>query len=111
MERLTCESFPCREEFNDLAGDGVLDFLFVDELGTAVLEGGHISDAPADGEVDFLPLPVLNEDHRPQTIGNGEGEGVGGEEEEGRGANGGGSDEEGEVGLEKGKVECNLSEG
>lgn len=108
LERLTCESFPRGEELDDLAGDGVLDFLFMDKLGAAVLERGDIADTPADGEVDFLPLPVLDKDHGPETVGNGEGERVGGEEKEGGGADGGGNDEEGEVGLEKGEVECDL---
>lgn len=80
----------------------------MDELSTAVLERGDVADAPADGEVDFLSLPVLDEDHRPETVSDCEGEGVGREDDESGGADSGGNDEEGEVGLEEGEVECDL---
>lgn len=97
LERLTCESLPRWEKLDNLTSDRVCDFFFMDELGTAVLEGGDIADAPANGEVDFLPLPVLDKDHRPKTVGYGEGERVGREEKEGGGADGGGSYKKGEV--------------
>lgn len=80
LERLACESLPRWEKLDNLTSDGVFDFFFMDELGAAVLEGGDIADAPANGEVDFLPLPVLDKYYRPKAVGYCEGERVGREE-------------------------------
>lgn len=80
----------------------------MDELSAAVLEGGDIADSPADGQVDFLTLPVLDEDYGPEAIGDCEGEGVGREEKVHAGTENSGNDQERKVALKKGEVKCNL---
>lgn len=40
------------------------------EFASLVLNGGHVADAPADGQVGFLPFPPFDEDDTPKAVGD-----------------------------------------
>lgn len=73
-----------------------------------MLDVGYTTDTPANGQVNFLLLPVLKEDHRPEAAEKGVQLGKLAEEHPRREACGGGEDQEAEVGLYKGKVKSNV---
>lgn len=67
LEQLGLDPLHRRVDLDRLAGDGVFGLVLPLKLGSGLLDVGDSSDAPLDGKVDFLLLPILKEDYRPET--------------------------------------------
>lgn len=66
LEQLGLDSLHRRVDLDRLASDGVLSLMLPLKFGSGPLNVGNSSDAPLDGKIDFLLLPVLEEDYRPE---------------------------------------------
>lgn len=105
LQQLVGEAAEGRIDLDGLAGDGVLGLAVKEELGPGQLDLGDAADAPLDGEVDLLLLPVLEEDDGPEAVDGGVEPGELADQQPGAEAEGGGEEQEGKVALQEGKVE------
>ena len=64
------------EDLDHIASDGVANLLIPDILDAVDLEDADALDVPPQAEVRFADLPVFDEDEAPETVEDGEGDGV-----------------------------------
>ena len=102
------ETLGGREDQHLLSSDRIRALLLVLKVSTLGLNLGDTTYTPSHAKVNFLMLPVFNEDDTPQTADNGINGRESAQEKPGSRAESGGEDEEGEIRLSKGKVESNL---
>lgn len=97
------------KDLDHIAGDGVADLLVPDVLDAVDLEDADALDVPPQAEVRLADLPVLDENKAPETVEDGEGDGVGAEVPPAENAAEGGDNQKARVAVDKGEVECDLS--
>lgn len=108
LQQLAGETLERRVSLDLLAGNWVGDFALVLKVWAWLLEFRHPTNTPLECKVDFLLLPVLDEDNTPEAVDNGVNWRVGTEQNPGAKSDDGWEAEEEKVGLQECKVEGNL---
>jgi hypothetical protein len=70
LKGLSDQSLPGGENLDDFSSHRVFRLRLGLESGTFALDLGDITNIPAYSEVDFLTLPLLDEDNRPKAVEN-----------------------------------------
>lgn len=66
LEQLRLDPLHRRVDLDRLTSDGILSLMLPLKFGSGSLNVGDSSDSPLDGKIDFLLLPVLDENYRPE---------------------------------------------